>query len=41
MKKSVAQIKALVHNAKKRLKFFLEEDMKEEVEHDEINGRIH
>ena len=41
MGKSSIQIKALVHNAKKRLKVFLEEEMKEEVEHSEINGGIY
>lgn len=41
MNKSIPQIKALIHNARKRLKVLLEEERKEEVMHDEINGRIY
>ena len=41
MKKSISQVKALVHNAKKRLKVFLEEEGIKGVVHDEINGRLH
>lgn len=39
--KSIPQIKALIHNARKRLKVLLEEEREEEVMHDEINGRIY
>ena len=41
MNKSIPQVKALIHNARKRLKVFLEEERKEEVTHHEINGRIY
>lgn len=41
MGKSISQVKALVHNARKRLKVFLEKEISKEVEHNEINGRIH
>ena len=41
MKKSISQVKALIHNARKRLKVFLEKEMKEGVKHDAINGRLH
>lgn len=41
MNKSIPQIKALIHNARKRLKVLLEEEREEEVMHDEINGRIY
>lgn len=39
--KSASQVKALIHNARKRLKVFLEEERLKEVKHDEINGGIH
>lgn len=41
MKKSISQIKAILHNAKKKLKVFLEEDGIERGMHNEINGRIY
>lgn len=41
MNKSIPQIKALIHNARKRLKVLLAEEREEEVMHDEINGRIY
>lgn len=41
MKKSISQIKALVHNARKRLKIFLNEELKREVKHNEVCGTTH
>ena len=39
MGKSLSQVKALAHNARKRLKVFLEKEMG--GEHDEVDGKIH
>lgn len=39
--KSVAQMKALIHNARNRIRFLLEEDEKKGVERSEINRRLH
>ena len=41
MNKSISQVKSLIHNAWKRLKVFLEEERKEEVEHNEIDGGVY
>ena len=41
MNKSISQVKSLIHNARKRLKVFLEEERKEEVEHNEIDGGVY
>lgn len=39
--KSMVQVKALIHNARKRLKEVLEEEKLREVEHNEVNRGVH
>lgn len=39
--KSMVQVKALIHNARKRLKAILEEEKLGEVEHNEVNRGVH
>lgn len=39
--KSIVQVKALIHNARKKLKVILEEEKLKEVEHNEVNRGVH